>query len=162
MDNPELRKIRESAWRKTPGSQDDPRLERLLSNQPEAREDLAIERRLTECLRLLPDAPASTNFTARAIQQALRAPAPHRGWRAWRLLLPRWAPRLAAGALMLCLTLVSVQQYRTIQQAKAARQLADLGQLAALPEGEWLDNFATIDRMGHVDVADDELLASLR
>ena len=76
--------------------------------------------------------------------------------------MPKWVPRLAAGALMLCLGLFSAHQYRAIQMAREASELASVGQLAALPEGEWLDNFDTIERLGRVQVADAELLSSLR
>jgi anti-sigma factor RsiW len=161
MENPEFQKMRESAWRKPLSPEDQARLDQWTASHPDAREDFELERRLTRSLARLPHAPVSSNFTARVLKEATRSPVPKRGWLS-RLQIPRWIPRLAMGTLLLALGLFSVQQYHDAQQAKTARQLVSVGQLATLPKADWLDNFETIDRMSQVQVADADLLSSLQ
>ena len=49
-----------------------------------------------------------------------------------------------------------------MHRARVARELADVGRLAALPPMEWWKDFDTINRMNKVKVADDDLLAALQ
>lgn len=155
MDNSEYQRLRELAWRK--GIKDP--LEPIQSQQ--VQQELREERQLTRCLNGLVNAPVSSNFTARVLQAAIKPAAPRRLTWWQRLALPKWAPRLAMGALMVSLGVFTVQQYKSAQNMRRAQDLASVSQLAQLSDVDWLDNFETINRMSQVQAADDELLNSL-
>jgi hypothetical protein len=114
----------------------------------------------------LPPAPVSSNFTALVLQAVQRAPA-RPAWRrrfdpaSW--LPAGWVPRVALGATMVCLSLLTVREYQTIQRQRMARDLASVGSLASLEPVDWLQNFQTIKNLNRVQVApDDALLQALR
>ena len=71
-------------------------------------------------------------------------------------------PRLALGAAMVCVSLLTIREYQDIQRKQMARDLASVSRLAALPPADWLRNFDTIDRLNRVKVADEDLLSALQ
>jgi len=118
--------------------------------------DPGLEARLTEALSRLPDAPLSSNFTARVLQaidrEEMRASRPWLRWN-WHALLPRVAVAMA----VLLFAGVGLHQYELSTQRH--QMAASIAMVAGqpLPSVDALKNFDAIQRMGQPH-ADDELL----
>lgn len=154
--------LKELSWRRPLTPEETSRLRQWLAARPEFQTQWEEEAALSQFLRRLPAAPVSSNFTARVLQAALQAP-PRRGWRFWEALVrAAWLPRCALGASMICVALLSFHGYQAAQRERAARDLARVSRLAALPPMAWLKDFDTIERLNKVQVADDDLLAALQ
>ncbi|HEY3863968.1 MAG TPA: hypothetical protein VGO59_18995 [Verrucomicrobiae bacterium] len=164
MQNSEYDKLREDGWRRPLTVSEQARLREWLAAHPEAREPWREDDVLNGLLRRMPAAPVSSNFTARVLQEVRRLPEPVRRSRlpffAW--LSPRWMPRAALAAAMVCCGLISCREYEAMHRAQEAKAVANAMRLAALPSVDWLENFDTIDRLDKVKVADDELLTMLQ
>jgi hypothetical protein len=161
----DAQELTELAWRRALTPEEQARLRQFLAAHPEARSQWEYEAALTRSLNQLPPAPVSSNFTALVLQAVQRAPAQP----AWpRRLDPAswlpaaWMPRLAVGAAMLCLSLLTVREYQTLQRQRIARDLASVGSLAALQPLDWMQDFQTIEKLNRAEVADDELLKVLQ
>jgi hypothetical protein len=165
MQDAEYRNLKEISWRRPLTAPEMARLRQILTAHPELQEAWNEETALDGLLCRLPEAWISSNFTARVVQAAQRAPA-RTGWRHWLALRPPtwagWLPRFALGAAMVCVGVLSFHGYVTAQRAQSARDLASVSRLAALPPMVWLKDFDTIDRLNKVEVADDDLLAVLQ
>jgi anti-sigma factor RsiW len=164
MQNLTSEQLRESVWRRPLTPDEQAQLRRRLAGHPEARAQWEEETALTRGLNRLPPAPLSSNFTARVMRAVQRPPA-RRVWlgrfdfASW--LPAGWRPRAALGAAMVCLSLLTIRQYQSIQRQNMARDLARVSRLAALPPVDWLQNFDTIARLNRVKVADEDLLLAL-
>jgi anti-sigma factor RsiW len=138
------------------------RLRRFLAGHPEFQRQWEEDAALDRLLHRLPSAQVSSNFTARVMQAAQRAPA-RSGWKAWWFPARSiWLPWLGLGAAMVCVGLLSFHGYQSTRRAQAARDLASVSRLATLAPMAWLKDFDTIDRLNKVQVADDDLLAALQ
>ncbi len=161
----EFQNLKEISWRRPLSAPELARLREILAAHPEFQRRWEEEAALDRLLHRLPAARVSSNFTARVVQAAQRAPA-QSGWRHWLAWRPpavsRWVPRCALGAAMVCVGLLTFHGYQLSQRAQAARDLASVSRLAALPPMDWLKNFDTIERLNKVKVADDDLLAALQ
>jgi len=115
---------------------------------------------LRELFARLPDAPVSSNFTARVMQAVEREElqaARTRGWRwNWHALLPR----AAVAAVMVAAAGFTVYQHEIYnQRAALAQSVALLAQKQPLPSVDALQNFDAIQRMSQPAHADEGLLA---
>jgi hypothetical protein len=112
---------------------------------------------LRELLSRLPDAPVSSNFTARVMQAVEREEsmaARTRGWHwNWHTLLPR----AAAAAVMVAAAGFTFYQHEISNQRAALAQSVAL--MAQAPSVDALQNFDAIQRMSQPAHADEELLA---
>jgi hypothetical protein len=165
MPNSDFRELAELAWRRRLTPEEQARLRQCLDAHPQARSLWEGEAR--------PDARPEPPAATRSVLLQLSPPwfckpsqrAPARP--AWRRLpvfswLPAgWMPRLAVGAAMVCLSLLTVREYQIVQRQKMARQIASVGTLAARQPVDWLQNFQTIQNLSRVQVADDKLLQIL-
>jgi len=120
-----------------------------------------LDRRLTEALARLPDAPVASNFTARLMQSidleesaAQRRPA---RWN-WHALLPRFAAVTAA----VVLAGIGFRQYEVSSQRHAIADSIAMVSTQPMPSVDALKNFDAIRRMSQPAHADDELLALLQ
>lgn len=149
------------------GAQPDP------SDGRDRQADWEDEIRLNHLLRGLPDAPISTNFTARVIDQVEReiGARPSSSWRercaAWVRGFPslRRASRLGIAAAVLMVGALFVYQYRIYARQEVARSVAEVSRVAALPGLDALMNFEAIQRLPEIPKSrevDVELLAALR
>lgn len=165
MQNPEFDRLMDSLWRRPLTPDQEAQLRQHLASHPQARAQWDQELALTRALNRLPPAPISSNFTPR-VMQAVQCPPARRPWQprfdfaSW--LPSGWRPRLALGAAMLCLSLLTIHQYQDFQRKQMARDLASVSRLAALPPVDWLQNFDTINRLNRVKVADEDLLLVLQ
>jgi hypothetical protein len=144
------------------------RLELYFAANPEARSEWEEERALGRALQSLPDAPVSSNFTSRVLQEVeleqAREERQERPARAW---FSRFFPRLGwvtTVALMAALIL----QYRSIRQERTindvAHDIAGLSrEMRRSPEPEVLQDFEVIERLRLAAApSDDDLLAALQ
>lgn len=118
--------------------------------------DAGLEKRLTDALAKLPDAPVASNFTARVMQAIDREESrPRRKWKfSWHSLLPRVA---VAAAAVVFAGFVFHQYEVTTRREQIANSIALVA--TQVPSVEALKNFDAIKRMGQPAHADDELLA---
>jgi len=123
--------------------------------------DAELEKRLTNALAKLPDAPVASNFTAR-VMAAIDLEESHlqRKWKFnwnWHVLIPR----VAVAAVALVMAGVAFNQHEISAQRQ---QIANSVALVAtqVPGVEALKNFDAIKRMSQPAHADDELLALLQ
>jgi len=115
---------------------------------------------LRKLLSRLPDAPVSSNFTARVMQavelEELRV-VRTRGWHwNWQAFLPRFA---AAAAVMLFAGFAFHQHENANRRAEITRSVMIVASAQKLPSMEALQNFDAIQRMSQPVHADEGLLA---
>ena len=142
------------------------RLEAWLAAHPGARAAWDEDRALGRALQALPDAPLSSNFTARVLQavdlEDSRAErerrAPERSW-----LRDFW-PRVGWAAVAVLLTVVVVHENRVAKRKQLVRDVAFISQDAAkLPAPEVLEDFDAINQLRQASAgSDDELLIALQ
>jgi hypothetical protein len=123
-----------------------------------------LQNELRRLLAHLPDAPLSSNFTARVMQAVEREEtrSPRRYFfpsGTWRALLPR----AAVAAVVLGLAGFAFQRHELSSRRIAlAQSVAIVAQAPKPPSVEALKNFDAIRRMSHPAHADTELLALLQ
>jgi anti-sigma factor RsiW len=166
MQDTDFQNLKEISWRRPLTAVELARLRQLLAARPELRAQWDQEAALDRLLYQLPAARVSSNFTARVVWAAQQAPA-RPGWMRWLPGLPPviapWLPRCALGAAIVCVGFLGFRGYQlTAQRAQAARDLASVSRLAALPPMDWLKDYEVINRLNKVKVADDDLLAVLQ
>jgi hypothetical protein len=164
MQDSEYHQIKELSWRRPLTPQETAALQKFLADHPAARPTWNEEATLNNLLQHWAAPSVSSNFTARLLQ-AVPHDSKRSTWRQW-FVLSEWlpagtVPRFAMCSLMIGLGLFSFREYQAMHRARMARELADVGRLAALPPMEWWKDFDTINRMNKVKVADDDLLAAL-
>ncbi len=141
-------------------------LEAWLAAQPEARAAWDEDRALGRALQSLPDAPLSSNFTARVLQAVdlderrttREHRAPERSW------LSVFWPRLGWATAALLLTGVVVHENRVAKRTQLVRDVAFVSQdVAKLPAPEVLEDFDVINQLRQASAgSDDELLIALQ
>lgn len=121
-------------------------------------------REMRQLLSRLPDAPVSSNFTARVMQAVELEET--RGSRGWNFLAWNWhalLPRFAVLTAILLFAGVAFHQYQTeTQRAAIAQSIKRIASVKQLPSVDALQNFDAIQRMSQPAHADDELLALLQ
>jgi anti-sigma factor RsiW len=150
MNDPAYNKLREISWRRKLTAAESAELHALLAEHPEAQADWELDSALTESLGHLPDAPVSTNFTARVLQEVRGQSAPVRrsGWKwSWNSFLPR----AAVATIALGLGLAYYGQHRTAQRTEFARKVAEVSGVAAVPEPAVMQDFEVISRLSEPD-----------
>lgn len=155
--NAESDPLRESLWRgqRSPAE--------LHATAPEAR----LEARLTAALGRLPDAPVSSNFTARVLaavdREEAAASRTYVGSALWPWLRTAWWPRVAAAALVIVVTSLAVrQQSERSYHEHLAHTVATVALNQPVPSVEALENLDAIQRLGQSARADGELLSMLQ
>jgi hypothetical protein len=131
--------------------------------QPETQADLELESRLSEALARVPDAPVSSNFTARVLQAIEREETPRSQTRSWFWYWRVFVPRVAAAAVVVGFAGLVYQHHEFSRRVELARDVALLAQARPVPSVEALKNFDAIQRMSQTTPrADDELLTLLQ
>jgi negative regulator of sigma E activity len=170
-DPNQLERLRQVSWRRKLTPEEMTQATGLLRDHPEEAADWALEQNLTAAFRKLPDAPVSSNFTARVMaaidaeevrtdrgrqREGFRA-----GWERWLL---RWMPKAAAVAAVAIVALVSHGQFEARKHADLAESLSVVSQVQALPPPAILADFDAIQAMGGGSYvgADEDLLLLLQ
>ena len=164
MSPPEIDKLMDALRAGRLTAQQEAQLDQWFALQPAQRgaceEDLA----LNQLLRNLPDAPLSSNFTARVLQ-ATRASAGRPGYSTpfWRQFFGRWMPKAAMAGVFLGAGLLAYQQHQVSERRQLAQGLVQMSELANETSVELLENFDAIQRLNQVPHdADRELIAVLQ
>lgn len=155
MNEAEFQKLKEASWRRKLTAEE----QAALDNHLEERFSWEEEAALNQLIGKLPDAPVSTNFTARVLQAVERESATvprarERGLVHWFRM--NWLPRIAIPAFLIFGGIISVQQYKRTQ---IANDVAVVSSAATVPP-QWLEDFDAISRLSQPPV-DHELLAAL-
>lgn len=166
MNESTYNQLKEKSWVEPLSAAEAAELKQFLSQNPETQQDWEDDAALTTALNRLPDVPVSSNFTSLVLQavqreeaQVERKAASSRAF--WRF---GWIPKFAIAIAMLCLGTFSFHEYqlasqqRTEKLAKEVREVAEVAAAAPIPRVDWLKDFDTINRMGKVQVADNDLL----
>ncbi len=166
MSETEYQKLLNTRLQRELTSAESGRLEELASQHPEIRDHLDEEMRLNGLLDRLPDAPLSSNFTARVVEAARRSELPGSAARRRRLFgwLPmHWVRAAAAAFTALILAWIVQDQRQMAKRAELADNLSLIASVAIAPDTgiEALTHFDEINQLGEQPIVDDELLAAL-
>jgi anti-sigma factor RsiW len=176
MNNPVHDELIRLSLKRELTEEDRARVDAALAAHPELREQWENDAVLGRMLRQLPDAPVSSNFTARvldAIDLDARRDARAQRKPGWRDHLRALQPRLGWGVGLAALIAFGTHQYRMqqagraqaeIEQAQLVYDIRNLSQdFAALPGPEVFRDFEAINQFRQVSAGnDDELLKVLR
>jgi hypothetical protein len=162
MNDIEFQQLREESWRRKLTAQEELSLRDYLATHSEARANWAEESALNQLLGTVPDAPVSTNFTTRVLQNIAseegRSQRDHVSFFRWPRL--RWIPKIIVGGAFVGAAIFSVGQYREAKRTEIARDISAVSQAATVPQ-VWLQDFEAIRHLSQPQV-DDELLAALQ
>ena len=161
MNEMDFQKLKETSWRRRLTTREKAALNSYFAVHPEARTQWEDESELSDLLGKLPDAPVSTNFTARVLQESQRGERWNSpiGHGAFHWLRFNWMPRIALASLVVFIGLLSLQQYKRTQIALDVAAVSSAA-TAALPQ-QWLEDFDAIRSLSPQPV-DNELLAALQ
>lgn len=160
--DPVYNRLRELSWRRELTGAEQAELRAYLAGHPEARADWEAEAGLNAGLNRLPEAPVSSNFTARVLQaverestatERERAPGLTRIWW-WRVFVPRAATAL----IVVGAGWFGYERYQAEQEAKWVESLAVVATVETMPNTV-LEDFEAISRLSPTPAADEELLA---
>jgi len=165
MNESEYLQLRELAWRRSLTAEEKTSLQGYLLVHPEAQQDWEEESVLNQLLVGLPNAPLSSNFTARVLQEIdleeLRAQHQRRSG-SWLDRFRLWVPRFALAALVMTLGALGYREYEIFSLREKAKYLDRLVSAASsVPDAKIWEDFDAIARMGHgqpVSAAKDEIL----
>ena len=160
MNESEYIILRETAWRRPLNAEEKVRLQSYLLVHPDAQPDWEAESLLNQALVNLPDAPLSSNFTARVLQavalEDLRAARSSRGWLTNVRL---WLPRFAVAGLVLGLGGLGYERYHLHQLHERADSLKIVTQLATtVPDVRMWQDFDAIASLDQVAPSRDQVL----
>lgn len=169
MNADDFNRLLESAIRRPLTPEEQARLRAHLAEDPSAAAAWEEETALSALLDGLPDAPLSSNFTARVLQETHRTDVKARRL-SWRRRWP-WPARAglswAAASAVLVLLGLGYEHYRSVRRENMARALTRIAagldtpsEIVALAPDELWENFDAINRLPQP--ADQELLAVLK
>jgi hypothetical protein len=159
MNESTYNQLKEKSWVEPLSAQEAAELKQYLGANPELHQDWDDEAALTTALNRLPNVPVSSNFTSLVMQavqrEGVQTSRPS-SWSAfWRY---GWLPRFALAVAMFCLGTFSFHEYQLASQARLAKEVREVAEAAPIPQLDWLKDFDTINQMGKVQVADNDLL----
>ena len=170
MSDSLYRELLEASWRRKLTPEEETRLQHYLAAHPEAQAEWEDEMALSFHLRQLPDAPLSSNFTARVLEAVeLEQRRQERALPISRLVccrdwMKRYLAQVAATALLFVLLAAGFQQYRTYTRKQVAESVGQFYSVTTVfPRPEVFEDFEVIHQLGQVQpVSDEELLAALQ
>jgi hypothetical protein len=162
MNESDYMNLREAAWRRPLTAEEKAQLQSYLVIHPESQLEWESDTALNLALANLPNAPLSSNFTARVLQaidlEELHA---HRARHGWIQRIRLWLPRMAVAGLVVGLGGLGYQQVRLHQlRDDQAKSLALVTKVAvALPDMSMWQDFDAIARLGQTQPsANDQIL----
>ena len=165
MSPPEIDKLMDALRAGKLTAQQEAQLDEYLAGQPAQRSACEEDLALNSMLRNLPDAPLSSNFTARVLQAARqprsRSAQPGLFW--LRVLLRQWLPNAALAGVVLGAGLIAYEQHHLSERRQLAQGLRQISQLATQTSVELLENFDAIQRLNQAPQdTDRDLIAVLQ
>lgn len=162
MNEPLHQRLREAGWRRRLNASEEAELSAWLASHPEAQAHWETELALNEAMELLPEAPLSSNFTARVLQAVERESPAKQRLRPSRWTWRRLVPGAALAALVIGVGLFTYDRDQAARRAELARKVAIISSVAATQNPEVLQDFDTIRHLGQTPKPDEELLALLQ
>ncbi len=161
--DPVYQRLREIGWRRSLTDAEQAELCAWLAAHPEAAPDIEQEAALNAALAKSPDAPLSSNFTARvmaAIEQdeAARCRAssrPQVQW--WRVFIPRFAVAIVA---IVCVT-VGYRHNVAVKRMELTDAVRQIAETRALSDMAVIEDFETIRSLNPVEATVDENLLAM-
>jgi len=164
-ENHNHEKIRELTWRGPLSPAQRQELKAWLEAHPAEKESLALDSRLTESLHKLPDAPVSSNFTARVLEQVQleQAATRRKASRTSFIFRWRWLIRTASAVVIVAAAGVTWKQVQSARTAEEiARSVTMVSEVTSLPDADVLRDFEAIQALSQTPAADMDLLALLK
>ncbi|MEW6304299.1 MAG: hypothetical protein AB1705_12550 [Verrucomicrobiota bacterium] len=166
MNEAQRKQLREKVLRGDLSLEEQARLEAYVAAHPESATDLKDDLTLNQLLEQLPDAPLSSNFTARVLQAVEREQrATERGLEKmgrWSWLHEvGWARAVTAVSMALAVGLLTTYVYQEHQRAELAQSLTHVTEVTSstIPSVDILKDFEAINRLSQKADVDYELLA---
>ena len=161
--DPVYQRLREIGWRRALTDAEQAELCAWLAAHPEAAPDIEQEAALNAALAKSPDAPLSSNFTARVMaaierEEAAqrRNPARSRGhW--WRVFIPRVA---VATLVVVCVTL-GYRHNTAVQRMELTDAAKQIAEGRALSDLAVIEDFETIRSLNPAETFVDENLLAM-
>ena len=163
-NDPLFYQFRERSWRQELTASDEKALRDWLAKHPEAQADWESEAALNEALRRLPDAPLSSNFTARVLQavQLERAAESRRSRRVRFVLWRRFVWRFGLASVVGAAVFFAFERFHAAQlRAQVRQSIVAVSAVSSLPNADILENFEAI-RLSATPAADEKLLSLLQ
>src|SRR5277367_987063 len=113
MRENEFNDLKEQAWRRRLTSTEQAALRDFLAGRADAVGEIERDDALSRLLEQLPNAPVSSNFTARVLASVRDTASPAREEAAVPWIFRSWWVRLAASAAMVCAGFFSFQEFQT-------------------------------------------------
>jgi hypothetical protein len=165
MNESEYLELREIAWRRPLTADERSSLQGYLLVHPDAHIEWEEDAALNQLLANVPDAPLSSNFTARVLQaidlEELREERKQRA-ESWLSRLRSWLPRFAVAGLVAGLGGLGYQQYQIHSQEQKAKYLDTLvaGVASSFPDTKIWEDFDAIAKLqpAVVSASDDRML----
>ncbi len=160
-------RLREISWERSLTPAEETLLAEWLTTHPADRADWELEQSLDGALDQLPDAPLSTNFTARLMQsidlEEHREDRRARDVSWWDFATPwRWVLRGGLASVILAAGLLTFHQVQVQQRQQLAESVAAVSNVSSMPSTEMLQDFEAIRALSPAPAADEELLALLQ
>jgi anti-sigma factor RsiW len=159
--DPRYQHLLELSWRRKLTPAEEAEMQACLQVHPEAHSDWEAEAGLTEALGRLPDAPVPSNFTARVLQAIERETTAEARQKPASLpwLAPRWLPRVAFGAIVIGVGLLSYHEAKDVERKKMVNGVEVVSEVSSLPSPDILQDFDAIRALNRTPPADPELLS---
>ncbi len=178
MTNPNRKQAMETIWRRELTTEERARLEKQLTGDEGGLRFIEEEEALSRLLKSLPDAPLSTNFTARVMMavrserartaSVFRVPGGEVLWRLCGSLRHSWVAQSTAAGLALAISLSTYYGLKSYRSHQLAQTLAAVTKEGGMPEIEVLKDFDAIRHFGSAQASkttiemDAALLAALQ
>lgn len=161
--DPVYQRLREIGWRRALTDVEQAELRAWLAAHPEAQEDIEQEAALNAALAKSPNAPMSSNFTARvmaAIEQdeaAQRRAEVRKNPAWWRVFIPRFA---VATIVIVCVAL-GYRHNTIVKQNELVSAAKQIAEGRALSDMTVIEDFEVIRSMNPTETSADETLLSM-
>ncbi len=166
MNGPEFDQLLKKQMRGSLTVEDEAALQARFRRDSSAEAAWEEDLRLNQLLQRVPDAPVSSNFTARvlgAIQLEERKEAQcSLLWRMGQWFRVSLARKAAVATIIAGVSMLTYQQYRSGVREEMARNAAAVSSIVALPSVDVLENFEVIQGLNQLPPVDVELLVALQ
>ena len=161
--DPIYQRLREIGWRRSLTDAEQAELHVWLAAHPEAAADFGQEAALNDALAKSPDAPVSSNFTARVMAaierdetaQRRASSRPQAQW--WRVFIPRFAVAIVA---IVCVTL-GYRHNAALQRIELTNAAKQIAESRALSDMSVIEDFETIRSLNPAEATVDETLLAM-
>jgi anti-sigma factor RsiW len=167
MNDPVYQRLRELSWQRRLAETEEAQMREHLASHPEVQAEWELELGLNQALDQLPDAPLTSNFTARVLQAveqeaAAQARASQKG-RSSKWLVWNWVPKVATTVVALGSCVFFYHQHQINARTAMANSVVMVSEAVSASNPELMEDFDAIRQLGDPKPkADTELLALMK